>query len=331
MAILAQDQVTIADLTDGYSVYLELDTIVFNGSQTASLGGSISCEIKALQGPNFVAADFDATAITPKPLPTGLSISKDTAGGKLKAVFTTTTAFNAPVIVSIPIVVNGLTFVKSVVVTFSKQGPTGGTGSPGVSPVLMGLKNEAQMIPCTSDGKVKAATVVAVDFFCYSGTNRAVGSASVGSLPSGVTAAPAGAASTTSADGKLNLTFAKDSTLGGEDAGVIPITLTQGSLTFGASFAWAKAKEGLAGKDAITLEVTSSAGLFFKNTSVVTILTAKVYKGAVEVTDLTQIAAGAAIKWYKNGSATPAGTGFTFNIAAGDVTNQANYVARLEA
>ena len=48
MAILAQDQVTIADLTDGYSVYLELDTIVFNGSQTASLGGTISCEIKAL-------------------------------------------------------------------------------------------------------------------------------------------------------------------------------------------------------------------------------------------------------------------------------------------
>ena len=331
MAILAQDQVTIADLTDGYSVYLEMDTIVFNGSQTASLGGSISCEIKALQGPNFVGADFDATAITPNPLPTGLSISKDTTGGKLKAVFTTTTAFNAPVIVSIPIVVKGLTFVKSVVVTFSKQGPTGNTGSSGVSPVLMGLKNEAQMIPCTSDGKVKTATVVAVDFFCYSGTNRAVGSASVGSLPSGVTAAPAGAASTTSADGKLNLTFAKDATMGGEDAGVIPITLTQGSLTFGASFAWAKAKEGVAGKDAITLEVTSSAGLFFKNTSAVTILSAKVYKGAVEVTDLTQIAAGAAIKWYKDGSATPAGTGFTFNIAAGDVTNQANYVARLEA
>ena len=34
MAILAQDQITIADVTDGYSVYLEKYAHIFDGNKT---------------------------------------------------------------------------------------------------------------------------------------------------------------------------------------------------------------------------------------------------------------------------------------------------------
>jgi hypothetical protein len=86
---------------------------------------------------------------------------------------------------------------------------------------------------------------------------------------------------------------------------------------------------GTNGADALTLVVTSSNGLIFKNSSIATVLTAHVYKGGVEVTG-TDIAALGTIKWYKDGSSTATATGSTFTIDAGDVTGKATYVAQLE-
>jgi hypothetical protein len=86
---------------------------------------------------------------------------------------------------------------------------------------------------------------------------------------------------------------------------------------------------GTNGADALTLVVTSSNGLIFKNSAIATVLTAHVYKGGVEVTG-TDIAALGTIKWYKDGSTTAAATGQTLTIDAGDVTGKATYVAQLE-
>ena len=86
---------------------------------------------------------------------------------------------------------------------------------------------------------------------------------------------------------------------------------------------------GTNGADALTLVVTSSNGLIFKNSAIATVLTAHVYKGGVEVTGDALTAIGT-IKWYKDGSTTAAATGSTFTIDAGDVTGKATYVAQLE-
>ncbi len=85
---------------------------------------------------------------------------------------------------------------------------------------------------------------------------------------------------------------------------------------------------GAPGADAITLSITSSNGLIFKNTAVSTVLTAHVYKAGVELT-AAQIAAIGTISWYKDGSTTAAATGTTLTIDSGDVTNQASYVASI--
>ena len=91
---------------------------------------------------------------------------------------------------------------------------------------------------------------------------------------------------------------------------------------------WTKVIDG---SDAITLVITSSAGTIFKNSDVVTTLTAHVYKGGTELT-ASEISALGTIKWYKDGSSTALSTtGPTLSINAGQVTNKAIYEAKLEA
>lgn len=86
---------------------------------------------------------------------------------------------------------------------------------------------------------------------------------------------------------------------------------------------------GRDGADALTLTVTSSGGVIFKNTAVATTLTAKVFKGGVEVTG-TALSALGTINWYKNGGTTAVASGQTLTVAAGDVLDRATYEARLE-
>ena len=86
---------------------------------------------------------------------------------------------------------------------------------------------------------------------------------------------------------------------------------------------------GAAGADAISMAISSSAGTIFKNSAIVTTLTAHVYKAGVEVTGPALTALGT-IKWYKDGGSSAVATGQTLSISAGDVTNKATYIAQLE-
>ena len=91
----------------------------------------------------------------------------------------------------------------------------------------------------------------------------------------------------------------------------------------------AQGPAGAAGADAITMAISSSAGTIFKNSAIVTTLTAHVYKAGVEVTGSALTALGT-IKWYKDGGSSAVATGQTLSISAGDVTNKATYIAQLE-
>ena len=91
-----------------------------------------------------------------------------------------------------------------------------------------------------------------------------------------------------------------------------------------------KGDKGDAGADAITIVISSSGGLIFKNTDIATTLTAHVYRGGAEITGSALTALGT-IKWYKDGSQSAIATGQTLTIDAGDVQSRASYVAQLEA
>ena len=90
---------------------------------------------------------------------------------------------------------------------------------------------------------------------------------------------------------------------------------------------------GAAGADAITLTITSSNGTVFKNNSGSTVLTAHVWKGAIEqtVADNGAVSGLGSIKWYKAGSDTAIATAKTLTVSAADVTNSQAYTCQLES
>lgn len=346
MAQRAADGITLVDLTDGYTVVLSSESYAFPGTPTAAIAGSTTTKIQALMGHAYVAASVNPANITK---PAGVSVTSDNHATAPTLTISVTSSVTAAGEVVIPVVVDGLTFEKrfSFSIAFKGTqgdqggtGPTGPTGPAGAAATIAGLKNEAHMIVTNSGGTTIAQTDVSVDFFGFVGATRTAVTAAVGTLPSGVTVLT-NTAGTASADGVLTLRFANNSTLGGGNAGTITITLTCNGVSRQQTFSWSKARQGTAGANgadgatgaegaaAVTVEVSSSAGLVFKNTSIATTLTARVYVGGVEVTGSAVTPYGT-IRWYKDGGATSVGSGATLTISAGDVLDRATYEARLE-
>ena len=89
---------------------------------------------------------------------------------------------------------------------------------------------------------------------------------------------------------------------------------------------------GAAGRDAITVSITSSNGTVFKNNAGSTTLTAHVFKGGVEqsITDAGVCGSLGSIKWYKGESTTPLATSRTLTVTASDVDNTGAYTCSLE-
>lgn len=85
--------------------------------------------------------------------------------------------------------------------------------------------------------------------------------------------------------------------------------------------------DGIAGTDAITLVIMSSKGTIFKNSAIATVLTAKVYEGAKEVTGSALTDLGV-ITWYMDD--VEVGKGVSYTVVADTIDSKANFEARLE-
>ena len=328
MAQRAADQITLMDLTDGVSVVMSSEAYSFPGSTTGALAGSTTTKIQAIVGDEYKAASVNVANVTK---PAGVTVTSDNHATAPTLTISVSTAVTTAGEITIPVVVEGLTIEKKFSFSIALKGAT---GTPGVSPTLAGLKNEAHTIVTNAAGATLAASTIQVDFYGYVGTTRRPVTATVGTLPSGMTVGT-NTAGTADADGVLTLSVASGATLGGGDSGIVPITLTCNGVSLTMNFSWSKAKAGTNGNngsngaDAITVEVSSSQGLVFKNAQVATVLTATVYKGGAVVTGANLTALGV-IKWYKDGTYLTGKDGATLTVAAGDVTNRATYEARLD-
>lgn len=113
------------------------------------------------------------------------------------------------------------------------------------------------------------------------------------------------------------------------------VTYSDGKSTtsYSVSYKGTNGMNGTNGADAITVTITSSNGTIFKNNSGSTVLTAHVFKGAVEqsITDAGVVAGSlGTIKWYKGTSTTAIATAKTLTVAATDVLNSQVYTCQLE-
>jgi len=355
MAIKSSDQISIVDLTDGYSVILTNDSFTFAGSTDAALAGSTTTTVVAMCGSGQVPATVDNSAIV---APSGVTTSVDTDATQPTITISVSTSVTQGGTVDIPVSLDGGNIVIHKLFTFqiSFKGQTGAAGSSaqwysgtkitGTSTTATAFSDSgitnAQVgdmylntdtmntYRCTVGGAASAAKWVYVGnikgqtgdigpgAIWYTGT-KITGTSTTATVfsGSGITAAKVG-------DMYLNTSTYNTyrCTVGG--------AASAAKWVYVSNIKGGKGDPGDPGADAITMTVTSSNGTIFKNTAVVTTLTAHVYKAGTEL-NATQIAALGTIKWYKDGSTTALSTtGPTLNISSGDVTNKATYIAQLE-
>ena len=359
MAIKSADQISIVDLTDGYSVILTSDGYTFPGTTTAAKAGSCTTQIIAMCGSEQVAATIDLNSITK---PTGITVTKDNNATSPTLTITASTSFTTADFVTIPVVVDGdITITKKFAVGIAFTGATGGKGDKGdtgdtgkgVASVAITYQGSSSSTtaptgtwqsspPSVTQGQYLWTRLI----FTYTDntTSDPVYSVAKQGSTGGTGAAGGRWYSGTGITG-TSTTATIFSGSGVSSAVVGDMYLNTSTYnTYRCTIAGAasaakwvyvnnikgdKGDTGDAGADAITIAITSSNGTIFKNSAIETTLTAHVYKAGTEVTGSALTALGT-IKWYKDGGSTAVATGATLNITAGDITNKATYIAQLE-
>ncbi len=359
MAIKSADQISIVDLTDGYSVTLTSDGYTFPGSINAAKAGSCTTQIIALRGSEQVAATVDLNSITK---PTGITVTKDSNATSPTLTITASTSFTTAGVVRIPVVVDGeITINKDFSVAIAFTGATGGKGDKGdtgdtgkgVASVAITYQGSSSNTtaptgtwqsspPSVTQGQYLWTRLI----FTYTDNTTSDPVYSVakqGSTGGTGTAGGRWYSGTAITGTSTTATVFSNSGISAAVVGDMYLNTstynTYRCTTAGAASAakWVyvnnikglKGDTGDAGADAITIAITSSNGTIFKNSAIETTLTAHVYKAGTEVTGSALTALGT-IKWYKDGGSTAVATGATLNITAGDITNKATYIAQLE-
>ena len=355
MVIRSSDQISIVDLTDGYSVILTNDSYTFAGSTSAANAGSTSTTIIAMCGAAQVPASVDLNDVVK---PTGVTVTKD--GNTTQPTLTISVANTVTEggTVDIPVQIDNGNIVIHKLFTFqiAFQGAAGAAGTSalwytgtaingtsttatvfsdsGIAEAKVGdmyLNTSTQSTyRCTLGGEPAVAEWVYVTNIkgsagtagsssrWYTGT-RITGTSTTGTIftNSGISSAKLG---------DMYLNISTQNTYRCSLAG----TPTNAKWVYVSNIRGATGGTGPAGADAITMSITSSNGTIFKNTGVSTTLTAHVYRAGVEL-DVDEIAALGTILWYKDGSSTAlATTGATLGVTPSDVVNRATYVAQLE-
>lgn len=343
MAIKGSAQVTVVDLTDAYGVTLTSEAHTFPGGTSAALAGSVTTQVVAMRGAEQVDASVVLSEVSK---PAGVTVTMDSD----KTSPTLTIAVSASVtsggVVKIPVHIGDVTIVKefSFAIAFKGQAGTNGTSvtvsstsvtyqtstsgtaaptgswSPSIPSTPAGQYLWTKTVVSYSDGKSTTAYSVS-----RNPTN--------GSDGTSVTVSSTAVTYQASSSGTTTPTGTWSPAIPSTSAGQYlwtktVVTYSDGKSTTSYSIS-RNGANGSAGKDALSIAVTSSNGFFFKNTSIATVMTAHVYKGGVELTD-AQVAAEGTVKWYKGGTSASVATGKTLTIDAGDVYGTASYTAQLE-
>ena len=352
MAIKSSDQISIVDLTDGFSVILTNDSFTFPGSTSAAKAGSTTTTVVAMCGANQIPAAVDNSKII---APSGVTTSVDTDATQPTITISVTTAVKTGGTVDIPVSLDNGNIIIHKYFTFqiaftgasgsSSQWYSGNkiTGTSTTATIFSGSGITSAKVGdmylntdtmntyrCTVAGAASAAKWVYVGNI--KGATGDVGPGAVWYTGTKIT----GTSTTATIFSDSGITDAKVGDMYLNTSTYNTYRCTVGGAAAAAKWVYvnnikgAKGDQGAAGADAITMTITSSNGTIFKNTSITTTLTAHVYKAGAEL-DATAIAALGTIKWYKDGSTTALSTtGQTLNIGAGDVESKATYIAQLE-
>ena len=345
MSVAASSQVSIVDLTDGYSVFLTSEAYTFPGTTSTAKAGSTTTQIIAMQGSKQVAASVVLSEIT---APSGVTVTKDSNTTAPTITIAVSTSVTGPGNVTIPVHIGSdIVINKTFSYAIAFTGTTGasGKGISGTPDVTYQASSSgttaptgawSSTIPSVSASQYLWTRTVFTYTDSTTSTAYSVGmmgaTGSTGAAGKGISGTPAvtyqaGTSGTTPPTGTWAATI--PTVAQGQYLWTKTVTTYTDSTTTTAYAVARSGADGSDGADAITLAITSSNGFIFKNTSIETVLTAHVYKAGAEVTGTALTALGT-VKWYKDGSSTSVGTGTTYTIDAGDVTGKTTITATFE-
>ena len=346
MAIKASNQITLIDLTDGYSVVLTNENHTFLGT-TNSVSGTqtTTCMIQALCGSEQVACSVGTISA-----PTGLSIVSDGKTPVPTLTITATSALTSSGSIIIPVQIGDITISKTFSYSIAFKGATGSSGTS-VTVSSTEVTYQASSSGTTTPTGTWVSTIPSVSAGQYLWTKTVVTysdgksttSYSVsrngtnGSNGTSVTVRSTNITYQVSSSGTTTPTGSWSTTIPSVSAGqylwtktVVTYSDGKSTTSYSISRNGTNGTNGTNGADALSMVILSSNGNIFKNTNIATTLSAHVYKGGVEVTGTSLTALGT-IKWYKDGVTTAVATGSNLTINPGDVNNYVNYTAQLEA
>lgn len=337
MAVKGSSQITLIDLTDGYSVVLTNDNYTFLGdTDSVASTQSTTCQIQALCGSEQVPCSVGEIET-----PEGLSIVSDGKSPIPTLTITATSALKTSGTVMIPVEIDDITISKAFSYSIAFRGANGTSVTVSTTSVTYQVGTSGTTAPTGtwsttiptpgqnqylwtktevtySDGK--KTTAYSVSRNPTNGTNG-----------TSVTITNTSVTYQSSSSGTTTPTGSWSPTIPSVAAGNYLWTKTVVNYSDGKSTtSYSVSRIGVDGADAITVAITSSNGTIFKNTDIATTLTAHVYKAGVELTGASLTAEGT-IKWYKDAATTSMASGTTLTIQAGDILSKANYTAKLES
>lgn len=365
MAVKASNQITVTDITDAYSVFMDSEAFTFNADLSSGISGSCVTNITAMCGTTAVAVSVTQANIkfyeqgSSSEMANPPFTAAVTSGNSGKTATITFTAGSGatlatPVEAEIPISVDStITATKRFTLSAAKTGATGQNGTNGISITGVQTKyqlNNSSTAPSKSSGTWSTTpsipTVSNKYLWAYDITSYSSGSPtetsvrlasqyvegahwSQGTALSGTGTNKTGVAGV-AGDNYLNST-----------TGETYVCTTSGTAS---TAKWdysgnikgatgANGQDGSDGEDAINVSITTNNGTVFKNNTGTTTLTAHVYKGGVEktVNASTGVVDGSlgTIKWYKGLPSDTQPSGWP--KAAGTLTVSATDVTNAQA
>ena len=304
--------------------YVTSDTYVFKYDTSSALVGSAQATLNAqVQGVTISKWEYKNSGGTWADYPNTQDNATIT-GGTL-VVKPTHAIFNNNV-AQIRVTTSDSDVYDTITISKIYDGAKGEAGKPGASGtggISVVLGNETQAIVCTPEGKTASATTILIPFTGYVGITQTATTCSVGSLPTGITL-KTNTAATTSASGKIELSVAAASDLGGVGVltGNIILTFTISGKNVTKIFTWTKSKAGNNGQSAVVFSVYAPNGTIVHNQSGSLTLATSAYIGTTPITNGTyQWAKFTGGSWKNITNATSS----TLSVAGTDIINIQSY------
>lgn len=181
--------------------------------------------------------------------------------------------------------------LDSQTVVITRDGGDGQNGHDGDGGISIGMSNDAEVIPCNSNGTVKVQKEIHIPFYAYKGIKRVAVTCVPGSLPSGVTVRT-NTAGTVNADGLLVINIPAGNNLGSASdlSGNFTLSFKAEGVTIERKFGWTKSIQAT---NSILLQIFAPQGDVIINGKNSVVLETQLTDGSTIVKD------GITYQWSK--------------------------------